>query len=90
MKTSKCRWVILLGIVALLLGSCGSGGRNCLVIPAQIDILQERKAAALLDLETKAKQVDRLAASLAKTRSGVEKLRAEMALLDSLLDEDSK
>ncbi len=78
----------ILGIVCLAVSSCGgSAGRNCLVIPAQIDLVQERKEAALKDLENKAKQVDRMRGSLRRSLDRYSELEAEKALLDSLMAE---
>jgi hypothetical protein len=55
-----------------------------MVIPAQIDLVRERRTAHLKDLENKAKQVDRMRASLERAQSRLEDLKAERALLDSL------
>ncbi len=85
MKRSLCRNGLLVIVLALMLNSCGSGGRNCLIIPAQVDLLQERKESALLDLENKARQVDRLTESLERTKENLADMEAEKALLDSLI-----
>lgn len=78
----------ILGIVCLAVSSCGgSAGRNCLVIPAQIDLVRERKDAALKNLENKAKQVDRMRGSLRRSLDRYSDLEAEKALLDSLIAE---
>ena len=91
MKWSMCRYGLMLGVLALMLGSCAGGsGRNCLIIPAQVDLLQERKESALLDLETKAKQVDRLTASLVRTKENLAEMQAEKTLLDSILAAEGK
>ncbi len=77
--------VAALGLIALAAGSCGSAKKNCVVIPAQIDLVGERREAALRDLETRAKQVDRLQTSLERSRREYNELLAEKALLDSLM-----
>jgi len=77
--------VAALGLIALAAGSCGSAKKNCMVIPAQIDLVGERREAALRDLETRAKQVDRLQTSLERSRREYDELLAEKALLDSLM-----
>jgi cell division protein FtsB len=86
MKRSLCRNGLILGVLALMLNSCGTGGRNCLIIPAQVDLLKERKESALLDLENKARQVDRLSESLVRTKENLADMQAEKALLDSLIN----
>ncbi len=76
----------LAGVLATILtvASCGGGGRNCLVIPAQIELVAERRAAQIKDLENKANQVDRMQGSLERSRTRLAELQAEKALLDSL------
>lgn len=84
-------WILGALLVVLPLGalSCSGGAqRNCLVIPAQVDLLKERRTAALRDLENKAKQVDRLRSSLDRAIKNYEEKLAEKALLDSLAAED--
>ena len=77
--------VAALALIALAAGSCRSAKKNCVVIPAQIDLVGERREAALRDLETRAKQVDRLQTSLERSRREYNELLAEKALLDSLM-----
>ena len=82
----KSTWYLGILLLALLLvSSCSGGKRNCLVIPAQIDLVRERREAVLVALENKAKQIDRMKASLDRTRNRFEDLQAEKALLDSLI-----
>jgi len=76
--------VAVLVALALLASSCGGAGRNCLVIPAQIEMNQERREAALSSLENKARQVDRMRSSLQRAQERYDELQAERALLDSL------
>ena len=73
--------LLLIGLVA---GSCG-GNRNCLVIPAQIDLVTERREAAMTELENRATQVDRMQSSVDRAVNRYEDLLKEKALLDSLL-----
>jgi hypothetical protein len=75
---AACLAVLMVGA-----GACG-GPRNCLVIPAQIDLVSERRAAALKDLETKANQVDRTVASIERVQQRLKDLQGEKAFLDSL------
>ncbi len=73
------------GVVLLVLGLAGCGGpRNCLVIPAQIDLVKERREAALKDLEMKANQVDRTRSSMEHVQQRLKELQQEKAFLDSL------
>jgi hypothetical protein len=58
-----------------------------MVIPAQIELVNERRTAHLKELENKARQVDRMRASLDRARGRLEQLQAEKALLDSLAAE---
>jgi len=75
----------LAGLTVLVLGLAGCGTpRNCLVIPAQIDLVRERREAALKDLETKANQVDRTQNSIEHVRRRVAELQAEKDFLDRL------
>ena len=73
------------GVVFLVLGvgACGTP-RNCLVIPAQIDLVKERREAALKDLETKANQVDRTRSSMEHVQQRLTELQQEKSFLDSL------
>ena len=74
-------------LVAVGVGGVGCGSsrpHNCMVIPAQIELLQERREAMLNQLEGIATRVDRQASTLATVRERYEKLEAEKALLDSL------
>jgi hypothetical protein len=70
-------------LLTLALGGCG-GPRACLVIPAQVDLLEGRRDEALSRLEDKARQVDRLRASLERSQERYQQLLAQKALLDSL------
>lgn len=80
---------VLLMALPLFMASCGGGaGRNCLVIPAQVDLLMERRTASLRDLENKAKQVDRMRASLERSIKNYEEKLTEKALFDSLAAEN--
>ncbi|MCK4412175.1 MAG: hypothetical protein KAY32_01390 [Candidatus Eisenbacteria sp.] len=74
------------GLCAILIVSVGGCGqpRNCLVIPAQIELVQERRDALLTELEATAQRVDRRLAALQSTKTRFEGLQAEKALLDSL------
>jgi len=71
-------------LIGLMAESCG-GSRNCLVIPAQIDLVAERREAAMKELENRATQVDRVQSSLDRAAKRYEELLREQALLDSLL-----
>jgi hypothetical protein len=75
----------LAAVVFLVLGvgACAAP-RNCLVIPAQIDLVKERREAALKDLETKANQVDRTRSSMEHVQERLKELQQEKAFLDSL------
>ena len=74
-----------LGIVIVAGSGCGGGGpRNCLVIPAQIDLVKERRDALLEDLEGTARRVDRQAGTLETAKRRLAELQAQEALLDSL------
>jgi hypothetical protein len=77
----------LSAILVLLAGGCGQP-RNCLVIPAQIELVQERREAMLSELEAVALRVDRRLGALQSTKTRLEQLRAEKALLDSLATEE--
>ncbi|MFH1143369.1 MAG: hypothetical protein V1774_02355 [Candidatus Eisenbacteria bacterium] len=91
MKTRLPGILLMLSILAFAGVQCGGGPRNCLVIPAQIDILQERRDALLADLEATARRVDRQASTLETARKHVGELEAERALIDSLkLGEEQK
>jgi hypothetical protein len=73
------------GLAALVAGSVGCGARrNCLVIPAQVELVRERRQAALRDLETKANQVDRTLASIERVQQRLKELQTEKSFLDSL------
>jgi hypothetical protein len=75
----------LAGLTVLVLGLAGCGTpRNCLVIPAQIDLVRERRQAALKDLETKANQVDRTKNSIQHVQQRVQELQTEKDFLDRL------
>jgi len=75
----------LAGLTVLVLGLAGCGTpRNCLVIPAQIDLVRERREAALKDLETKANQVDRTKNSIEHVQQRVQELQTEKDFLDRL------
>jgi len=87
MKTRLSRIVLFCIVLVALAGlHCGGGGpRNCLVIPAQIDLVKERREALLADLEATARRVDRQAGTLETVKTRYESLRQERALLDSLI-----
>jgi predicted small lipoprotein YifL len=75
--------LLLMAILAIC--GCGGGGpRNCLVIPAQIEIVKERRDALLTELEGTARRVDRQAGTLAAAKARFDELLAQKALLDSL------
>ena len=76
---------LIAGLALLVLGIAGCGTpRNCLVIPAQVDLVRERREAALKDLETKANQVDRTKNSIVHVRQRVQELTTEKEFLDRL------
>ena len=75
---------VLLVVLSVGLGACG-GPRNCLIIPAQIELVEERRTVALAELENTARQLDRTRTSIERVRSRLEEVRAEKAFLDSLL-----
>ncbi len=83
MKMAILRTVGVLFALTLGLGACG-GQRNCMVIPAQVDLLRERREVALRDLENKANQVDRSLASVRRIEERLLELNAEKAVLDSV------
>ncbi len=87
MRRSVGLWLGVLALIGVSATSCGSAGRNCLVIPAQIELVQERREAALKELENKARQVDRMRASLERSAERLEELQAEKALLDQIGEE---
>jgi len=81
----------LAGLTVLVLGLAGCGTpRNCLVIPAQVDLVRERREAALKDLETKANQVDRTQNSIQHVQQRVQELQTEKDFLDRLPAEGTK
>jgi len=81
----------LAGLTVLVLGLAGCGTpRNCLVIPAQVDLVRERREAALKDLETKANQVDRTRNSIQHVQQRVQELQTEKDFLDRLPAEGTK
>ena len=80
-------WLPAAALLVLLTVSapgCGGGPRNCLVIPAQVELVEERRTAALTELENTAHQVDRMHASIERVEARLVELRAEKAFLDSL------
>jgi hypothetical protein len=81
---------IFLVLIALGAGSCGTAKKNCLVIPAQIELVGERREAAMRELENRATQVDRLRASLERSQRQYDELLSEQALLDSLMSHASE
>jgi len=83
MKKRILRLAACLAVLMVGAGACG-GPRNCLVIPAQIDLVNERRDAALKDLETKANQVDRTVASIERVQQRLKDLQTEKTFLDSL------
>jgi len=86
MKTKLPGIVLFVAVLALAGLHCGGGGpRNCVVIPAQIELVKERREAMLADLEATARRVDRQAGTLASVRNRLETLQHEKALLDSLI-----
>jgi len=89
MRRSLGIWAFLLLGLCLAGDGCGgaAAGRNCLVIPAQIEIVQERREAALKDLENKATSVDRMRTSLARSQERLEELQAEKAMLQQMDEE---
>ncbi|MBM3317523.1 MAG: hypothetical protein FJY75_06680 [Candidatus Eisenbacteria bacterium] len=79
----------VIGLAALLavaaLACCGCGSRRaCRVIPLQIELVEQRREAAIGQLEAGALQVDRLTTSIAQARERLAELEREKALLDSL------
>lgn len=81
----------LAGLTVLVLGLAGCGAPpNCLVIPAQIDLVRERREAALKDLETKANQVDRTRNSIQHVQQRVQELQTEKDFLDRLPADETK
>lgn len=76
--------IILCALAAL--AGCG-GPRNCLVIPAQVEMLEERRTAALTKLENTARSVDRMQASIERVQARIAELQAQKGLLDSLITE---
>ncbi len=84
---SGFRWgwrpLSLLIALALAVSSCG-GGRNCLVIPAQVDLVSQRREAEIKTLETKANRLDRMKRSLEASKKRCEDLKAEKLLLEEL------
>jgi len=76
---------LTISLLALAGGLAGCGTpRNCVVIPLQIDLVKQRRDAALTELENGAKQVDRVRTSIEQARVKVQELEQEKALLDSL------
>ncbi len=76
---------LAIGLLALAGGLAGCGTpRSCLVIPLQVDLVKQRRDAALTELENGAKQVDRVRATIEQARQKVLELEREKALLDSL------
>ncbi|MBD3236989.1 MAG: hypothetical protein GF330_09815 [Candidatus Eisenbacteria bacterium] len=86
MSRAYLRAGALAGLLALGAIGCGGGPRNCLVIPAQIELVEERRTAALTELENTAHQVDRMHASIERVQARLVELKAEKAFLDSLRD----
>jgi hypothetical protein len=83
MRSSAIRGLAV-GLIAFA-GVTGCGApRNCVVIPLQIDLVKQRRDAALTELENGAKQVDRVRATIEQARVKVLELEQEKALLDSL------
>ncbi len=83
MNRSMGVWALLLLGLSVAGAGCGgaAAGRNCLVIPAQLELVQERREAALKELENKATSVDRMRVSLERYRERLEELKAEKAML---------
>jgi hypothetical protein len=72
-------------VLALTLLTVGCGApRNCLVIPLQVELVKERREAALQQLESRARQVDRLNSNIRQAETRIADLQREHALLDSL------
>ena len=85
MKKAMGPWALLLLGLCLTGAACGgAAGRNCLVIPAQIEIAQERREAELKKLEATATSVDRMRASLERAQQRLTELQAEKALLEQM------
>ena len=81
---SRLPGALLLVVIPAIWGCGGGGPRNCLVIPAQIEIVKERRDALLTELEGTARKVDRQAGTLAAAKARHGELLAQKALLDSL------
>ncbi len=85
MKKATGLWALLLLGLCLTGVACGgAAGRNCLVIPAQIELVQERREAALKTLETTATSVDRMRSSMERAQQRLTELQAEKALLEQM------
>jgi hypothetical protein len=90
MRRSMGSWVLVLLGLCLTGAACGgAAGRNCLVIPAQLELVQERREAALKELENKATSVDRMRASLTRSQERLKELQDEKAMLQQM-DEEKK
>ncbi len=85
MRRATGLWALLLLGLCLTGAACGgAAGRNCLVIPAQIELVQERREAELKKLETTASSVDRMRSSLERSQQRLTELQAEKALLEQM------
>lgn len=83
MRSSAIRGLAI-GLLALAgLAGCGTP-RNCLVIPLQIDLVKQRRDAAMAELQNGAEHVDRVRTTIEQAREKVVELEREKALLDSL------
>ena len=76
---------LVCAVIALAAGNiqCGTS-RNCLVIPRQLELVQQRRDAAMKALENNANQVDRTRTSIENARVRLQELQREKAILDSL------
>lgn len=83
MRSRVCLSMAAGALLALLAAGCGSQNA-CRVIPVQIELVKERRDAAMKELENGANQVDRMAATIEQSRQRVTDLEREKALLDSL------
>ncbi len=86
MKRLVWRFGGLAVVLILAVSSCCGSGRNCQVIPAQVDLVKERREAAIKVLENEAKRVDRMRSSLERAMKRYDDLKVEKALLDSLME----
>jgi septal ring factor EnvC (AmiA/AmiB activator) len=86
MRLRRVSWSLL--VAGMLAAAVGCAHRPCPIIPAQLELAEDRLADAQAEYKSVSEEIDRLSGNIKRLETNIRKLEDEKAILLQLVGEE--